>query len=675
MLSRELETLHSQEKLLVNLTGFFGNDVAIRSIKGKEAISELYEFEVIFASENPALDLEKALGSSMTIQLKSESQERYIDGIVAAFSQGATSSERDVYVTEYYAVIRPLLWLLTLDRNYLIFQNKSPIDIIIQVLKDNGIPDVADKTLSCGRVEREYCVQHGESSYNFILRLMEDEGIFYFFIHQNGKHVLVLADDPSAYAKPPSSQTASFWDKIGRTAPVGYMYNTRLTTSVNTGSYATTDYNHNISQTDLFCTLDTKWPGPIYYDYPGRFSMLQEGKNLAKLRAQEFECSHLRLEASSTALFTIPGFSFELTGHFASVFNREYCVIASEVSLRVSDNDGLAIYECRILAMQSSVPFRPPLCAFRPCIVGTQTAVVVCPSGEEIYRNEVCAVKIHFYWDRSGKRDGEDSCWVRVAQMLSGSGWGTVFVPRVGQEVIVVFIDGNPDRPLIVGCLYNDKFLPPYSDKEATFSSWKTVSFEDSSRFHEIRFNDEKNKEELYVHAHKDVRTEIEDGNRTLDLFRGSWATTLWSKDGAVTHSLVIEEGDKITSINKGNETTTLTEGNSSTTLENGDYSLRINGNAVFEVEKDIIFKASGNILIDAGGKITLKSGQDSTMESGGKIALAATTDVTVEAMNIDEKAKVALKLGGTTAELSGQAQTKVSSPMIQIGGGMVQLG
>jgi type VI secretion system secreted protein VgrG len=286
-----------------------------------------------------------------------------------------------------------------------------------------------------------------------------------------------------------------------------------------------------------------------------------------------------------------------------------------------------------------------------------------------------------------------------VAQVLAGSGWGGVFVPRIGQEVVVAFIEGDPDRPLVVGCVYNDQYMPAYSDKEAMKSSLKTVTFTDDSGFNEIRFNDEKDKEEIFVHAQKDVyidikysrKTEIEESDDTLDLFKGSRSVTLQTKDGAVKHSFTIKEGESSVLIEKGDSSITLGDGNLSYDIKgdcswkiSGDLTIKVDGNISIESGKVTTSKSGQDTKMEAGTAFTLKGGTDFKAESGTAMALKAGLNLDAEAglnmtlkanLNWEAKGGVGVKLGGTMVEIAGTAMSKMSAPMITIGGGMLQLG
>ncbi|MDR2646218.1 MAG: type VI secretion system tip protein VgrG [Holosporaceae bacterium] len=721
-----LNILSEQKGLLAQLTTVFGDcGIVLKSLIGREGLSELFEFKIIFSAQDDALDPEKALGSHINIAFQSESQERYIDGIVAEFSQGATANKNGAYLTEYGATIRPSFWLLTLDRNSLIFQNKTAIDILKQVLNDGGIKDLEDKTKSRGKTERTFCVQYNESSFNFASRIMEEEGIFYFFKHEKNKHILVMGDSASVHVKPSGESKVCFFQGGNDRIPLGKVFDTSMTATVNSGGYSTTDYNYTISQTDLFNKLESQWKGTMFYEFPGIFETLEEGKNLSKIRVESSEFRHQLLQAASTAPNLTPGVVFTIAGHHGSKFNADYVILDIEHIYNFSNSSGYT-YKNKFRAFKKGTEFRPPRKTPRPLISGTQTAVVTGPSGEEICRNEHCCVKVHFHWDQNGKKDENDSCWVRVAQQLAGNGYGAGFLPRIGQEVVVSFMEGNPDRPLVVGCVYNDKFMPPYDD--AMISWLKTVTFTDDKGFNEFRFNDEKDKEEIYIHAQKDflihainsMKIEIEKMNYMLDLWEGSIAFTLQSKNGPADYTLSIKEGNSSVTlekgdhsiiVKKGNSVITLDEGNHTITLGkgdlnydvtgnhtltvSGDITIKADGNISFKSGKDIILDADGNISLKSGKNITSKSGQDTTAEAGTAFALKSGTELTLKSgtdlkaesgtgmtlkagvnlegsagmsMNLKANMGIALK-ANMNVECNGQLGVKVAGLQVEVAG------
>lgn len=715
--------LQSQKDLIVNLSASaIKGDVVVNNIRGTEALSELFEFQVNFSSSDRELNAEKILGTNATIHFKSEEHERFIDGIITQFSQGTTSLKEDIYLTEYFFTMRPKLWLLSLDNNCKMFQNKSAMDIIKSVLKDNKISDISNKTSKCGSGSREYCVQYNESSFNFISRLMEDEGIFYYFDHEKGKHTLVITDSANSYRK--LKKDAEFIKSNHEICPLGKVFNISKNTFMNVGGYSLADYNYENSQAKLFSKLNTKWKGNTFYEYPGGFSKASEGEALSKLRVQEIESRHMLLRGDSTIPDFAPGTTFNLKLHHAESFNDSYILYRVEHMFDRTEKNGF-VYRNRFLALPKGTEFRAPRKTPKPKIYGNQTAVVVCPSGKEIYRNKHCCVKVHFHWDQEGKsKDTSDSsCWIRVAQLLSGSNWGAVYVPRVGQEVVVSFLEGDPDRPLIVGCVYNDQFMPPYSESQDKISTMKTVTFTDDSKFNEIRFNDEKEKEEIFVHAQKDMnidivesrKTKIEEKNDTLDILNGSSVTKLHSEKGKKgNHSLEIVKGDKSVllkegnssytmkkgnstvqlddgnssiTLKKGNSTIVLKKGNSSIQLKKGNQTIDINGDCTIKIKGNLKIKANKNITIQAGKELSLKSGTamkakagtsftakagtSSKIQSGTSFTCKAGTSMTIKStmsMNIKASATMNIKsMGMLKAE--GMALTNITGVAVQING------
>lgn len=714
-----VDFLQSQNELFVELSiSKLNDEVIVNSIRGSEAISELFEFQVNFSSVNREINAEDILGSDAVLYLKSENHERFVHGIVTQFSQGTTSLKEDIHHTEYFFTMRPKLWLLSLDSNCKIFQKKSTMEIVKEVIDEHKIEASTSKSKNDSR---EYCVQYNESSFDFISRLMENEGIFYYFKHEKGKHILVIRDTIDSNQK--LKTKAEFIKTNHEILPIGKVFNTSKNTFINVSGYSAADYNYQNSKAKLFSKLEInkKWKGKTsFYEYPGGFFNSSDGKNVSELRLQEIECNHVVLQGDSTIPEFCPGTTFELSSHHAENFNQAYVLYKVEHMFDRSGKNGF-IYRNRFLALPKGIKFRPPRKTPKPKIYGNQTAVVVCPSGKEIYRDKYCSVKVHFHWDQYGKsKDTDDSsCWIRVAQSLSGSNWGATYVPRVGQEVVVSFLEGDPDRPLIVGCVYNDQFMPPYSDSQEKISTIKTQTFTNTSKFNEIRFNDEKEKEEIFVHAQKDVK---------VDVIDGSHSTKLHAEPGKkVTHSLEIVKGDKLVllkegdskytmkkgnstiELDDGNSSITLKKGNSEITLKKGDSSIKlqkgnqtidINGNCTIKISGNLKIKADKNISIEAGKEFSIKSGAEMKANAGKSLTVKAATtakfqsgtDFTCKSgtsmkiqanMNIDVKAKMMLnedgkimtKISGATVQINGKALTKISAPVITAGGGIVKLG
>ena len=729
-----MDFLQSQKDLFVKLSiSELKEDVIINNIRGSESLSELFEFHVNFSSANSQINAEKILGSNVTLHFKSENHEKFINGIITQFSQGTTSLKEDIYHTEYFFTMRPKLWLLSLDNNCRIFQKKSTMDIIKNILGEHKI-DVSGS--NCGNNNRTYCVQYNESSFNFISRLMEDEGIFYYFKHEKNKHTLIIRDSIDTNQK--LKEKAEFIKSNHEICPLGKVFNTSKNTFMNVNGYSLADYNYENSQTKLFSKLETKWKGnTFFYEYPGGFSKAQEGQKLSKLRVQEIECKHMMLQGDSTIPDFSPGTTFELTKHHAENFNDSYILYKVEHIFDRTEKNGF-IYRNRFLALPKGTEFRPPRKTQKPKIYGNQTAVVVCPKGQEIYRDKYCCIKVHFHWDQDGKsKDTNDSsCWIRVAQLMSGSNWGAVYVPRVGQEVVVSFLEGDPDKPLVVGCVYNDQFMPPYPESKDKISTMKTVTFTDDKGYNEIRFNDEKKKEEIFIHAQKDMKTDIvnsrettiEEDNDKLDILKGSRSIKLHAKDNKKkadyslelvkgNKSVLLKEGKSSFTIKKGDSTIQLDEGNSSITLKKGNSSVKLQkGNLSIDINGDCSLKMSGNLLIKVGKNIDIKAGKELSLQSGTAMKAQAQGSLTVKAntsakfqstgaftfksgaamtikatasMNLKANASINIKsmgifkaegtgmtnLSGAMVQINGKGVSSFRAPMLTIGGGMISFG
>ncbi|HWG96079.1 MAG TPA: type VI secretion system tip protein TssI/VgrG, partial [Nitrospira sp.] len=412
-----------------------------------------------------------------------------------------------------------------------IFQGKKVPDIIQEIFKENGITDI--KTVLKATYEpREYCVQYRETDFNFVSRLMEQYGMFYFFEHEEKKHTVVLSDDLSAHQLCLEQSKVS-WnpqgsDNLNEDVITGLQWEETF----RFGQYAVTDYNFETPSTSLHAEVKTQIEvggnGKYeIYDYPGEYEKKAEGDGIAKIRMQEEEAQYKVMSGSGTARVFTTGYKFTLQDydarkdvngdyvltqvqHIASVGNT----YATEAAGGVENGDYSNSFTC-IPAKRS---FRPSQVTPKPMVQGPQTAVVVGKSGEEIWTDKFGRVKVQFHWDRYGKMNESSSCWVRVSQNWAGKQWGGVFIPRIGQEVIVEFLEGDPDRPIITGRVYNAEQMPPYAlPANQTQSGVKSNSSKGGGGSNELRFEDKKGSEEIYLHGQKDWTIAIEnDKNQTV---------------------------------------------------------------------------------------------------------------------------------------------------------------
>jgi len=511
---------YTQEKRLITIDTPLGKDVLLlRGFHGREAISGLFQFELDLLSESRSVTFDDVVGKNVTLRISlADASDRYWNGFVSRFSQGPYEQG----LTQYHAVMVPWLWFLTRTADCRIFQNKKAPDIIKQIFKDLGFSDYKLQ-LYGDFVEREYCVQYRETDFNFVSRLMEEEGIFYFFEHEHGKHTLVLANDPAAHKTCPQQNSARYALTPGSWQDEDVILEWRQEQEVRPGSYAVTDYNFETPTSSLAATVKGKNTYEIY-DYPGEYRKRAEGDGLAHIRLQEQEMPRLVAHGSSDCRAFTTGFRFDLKNHYRSDLNQSYLLTAvSHVATQSGDytsgstaGDSQFSYSNSFECIPFSTPFRPPRITPAPVVQGCQTAVVVGPGGEEIFTDKYGRVKVQFHWDREGKRNENSSCWIRVSHPWAGKGWGAVSIPRIGQEVVVDFLEGDPDQPIIIGRVYNAGQMPPYGlPGQAVVSGVKSNSTKGGGGYNEIVLDDTKGNELIRVHGQKDREKKIEHDERS----------------------------------------------------------------------------------------------------------------------------------------------------------------
>jgi type VI secretion system secreted protein VgrG len=390
---------------------------------------------------------------------------RHFNGFVSEFSYVGSLGEQ----AHYQAVMRPWYWLLTRTADSRIFQFMSVPDILKAVFADNGFSDYETRLYGDYR-EWDYCVQYRETDYNFLARLMEQEGIYYYFRHEAGKHILVLADAISAHDPYPGYERVTFHS--ARNAILKeHLHAWRVGQRIQPGKIVLNDYNFQTPRADL--ESDRPMPRPHahadheIYDYPGEYTDRGEGENYARIRIEELQASHTLMHGQGNVGGIAPGHLFSLERHPRADQNQDYLVLAADYTLHSEDYEsgGHAegtSYDVAFSVLPASEPYRPPRLTPKPIVQGPQTAVVTGPPGEEIYPDRYGRVKVQFHWDRYGQRNEHSSCWIRVSQAWAGKGWGAMIIPRIGQEVIVDFLEGDPDRPIITGRVYNADNMPPY---------------------------------------------------------------------------------------------------------------------------------------------------------------------------------------------------------------------
>ncbi len=633
------------ERYLFKVSGS-DEDLRVLSFGLTEGISQLFSIDLELVAENDALDFEQIIGQAgaLTIQQYEEEESRYLHGIISRFEQGASG----LRFTTYSATIVPKIWYLMHKHNCRIFQKMSVRDIVQKILKELGLPgDEYRFVLQSDPPKREYCVQYRESEFDFISRLLEEEGIFYFFEHHNNKHILVMGDSPSAHkAIKGESQIIFHEPRPGQVADEAHIYTFNYTEEILSGKVTLKDYNFKKPALNLKGdkTADKNTELEVY-DYPGKFEEPGRGKHLAKVRLEEYQSVKKEGSGATTCTHFAAGFFFTMKKYPRDDFNKKYLITQHQLSasqpqvLEETAGEGGSSFSSSFACIPFDVPYRPDRVTPKPVVEGSQTAIVVGPKGEEIYTNEHGQIKVQFHWDRVGKMDEKSSCWIRVSQVWAGRSWGAMYIPRIGQEVIVDFIEGDPDRPIITGRVYHGTNKPPYPlPAEKTKSTIKSDSSKGGGGFNEIRLEDKKGKEQIFIHAEKDYDLRVKEERREYI-----------GKDD----NLIVKKHAKH-----------LIEKTNNLTVKGND-STQVSGNQYLEVKKERhekigkkYFNSSGmEIHLKAGMKIVIDAGMDLTLKAGGSFVRINASGVTIKGT------MVKINSGGSAASVKKAKPKGPSQP------------
>ncbi len=670
-----MSVLLTQENVYYSLETPLGKDVLIlESFKGEEGFCFLFSFEIQVSAphvndhESDNLSFPRLLNSPATLKVNYQQGTRYINGSVSSVTQGATVSrsqdEKDQrwgsvqQKTFYTLTLRPRAWLLTLKKACRIFQNQAALDIIRTILEEARIP-YKILTNSAGKRVRPYCVQYNESDFNFISRLMEAEGIYYFFSHTSDSHTLVLCDQKTSYEENLLFPAVRCTDNA--TAPSPYLpglMNLRITQRLVPSGYTSTDFNYETPDALMKSSSKTSGIEVDQYLYPGNYKTLEVGQATTDIALGSLETPWEEYTAQTNIPLLEIAKKIKLT-HCprADSEDKFYTLktIYHEAYYRkeITPPEG-AIYKNVLSFFPSTSPYFPPQISVAPKIPGAQTAIVTGKEGEEIWTDAYGRVLVKFHWDLSDTKSEQTSCWIRVAQGWAGNTWGLLFTPRIGQEVVVSFLNGNPDDPLITGCVYNANNRPPYLPEEPTKSTLRTNSSKGGGGFNELRFEDKKGDEEVYMHAEKDLNVDILNGNRTTTL---EGATDQGGND-----TLLLKKGNRTKTLQKGNETVTLKEGDRSVSLEKGNDSLTLN-----QGNRSVSLK-NGNLDTQVTGNSTLKISGDYTLEIGGNLTLKVTGALSIESetsCTVSAKTSYSLKCSQFSTEADSMMQVK--SPLFTV--------
>ncbi|QJI31809.1 type VI secretion system tip protein VgrG [Pseudomonas sp. ADAK18] len=638
--------LFNQASRLAKITSPLGPDVLmLNEMGGGEELGRLFNFELQLTSLDAAIDLNRLLGKPMCLSLQlADGGERFFHGLVARCSQNIDQGQ----FASYQVTLRPWLWLLSRTSDCRIFQNLTIPQIIKQVFRDLGFSDFED-ALSRPYREWEYCVQYRETSFEFVSRLMEQEGIYYFFRHEQDRHVLVLADAYGAHTGVVGYGSVPYYPKDEQQRERDHMHNWHLAHEVQPGSLELNDYDFQrpSASIDVRSAMPRPHTAGDYplYDYPGAYVKSEDGEHYARTRIEALQTLHEQVEFSGNARGLGSGNLFSLTGFSRQDQNREYLIVGAryyiaQESMESGGGAPSAQFESSLTCIDAQQSFRPLANTHRPIVKGPQTALVVGPKGEEIWTDQYGRVKVHFYWDRHDQSNENSSCWIRVSQSWAGKNWGSIQIPRIGQEVIVSFLEGDPDRPIITGRVYNAEQTVPYTlPANATQSGTKSRSSKGGTQanFNEIRMEDKKGAEQLYIHAERNQDIAVENDE-------GHWVGH--DRHSTVDHDEIVRIGnDRLRAVQcndalhvggaKSDSISTqyLIEAGSQIRLVCGKSVLEFNASGEINISGTAFnIYASGNGNIDTGGRLDLNAGNACAVDDKGK-GIKGAIDAAVKAL------------------------------------------
>ncbi|MEE9101893.1 type VI secretion system tip protein TssI/VgrG [Pseudomonas nitroreducens] len=657
----------------LSLTASALTELYPQSVSGHEVLNELPQVSLLGISVC-SLILSGAVGTHITTLLDHDGKKRPLDALISELHQLPADATAD----RYQLVLRPWLWWLTLASNNRVFQNLATSDIVTTIFKAHGFTDF-NLSLSGSYEPREYCVQYGESDFAFVSRLLEEEGIFWFFTHEEGKHTLVLADNNDAFPPIPNGPKVAY---LGQEIGVRELHGIRSAQyclQAVAGTYSATDYEFTTPTTSLYSQAQAEAGPRAQYEHPGSYTAKARGDALTKQRVDGLRSQEKRLIGESDCRWLVPGHWFTLTGHDDAALNIDWVLTS------VTHEADHEHYRNRFEAIPKTTAYRPPRTTPKPRM-HTQTAKVVGKAGEEIWTDQYGRIKIQFPWDLQGKNDEASSCWVRVVLPWSGKGFGMQFIPRIGQEVIVTFIDGDPDRPLVTGCVYNgDNALPYALPDNQTQSGIKTNSSKGGGGFNELRFEDKKDAEEVFLQAQKDMKVNVlNDSTATIghdETLTVQNARTRTVKEGDET--VTLEKGKRSVTIQTGSDTLdvkdtrTVKVGADQTHSTGGNYSHQVNGNFELTVDGNLTIKVSGTLTLQSGGSLTLKTDADLAAQAGTSVTSKAGTSLTNQAgTSLTNKAGTTLTndAGVSLTNKGGAEQTVDGGGMLTIKGGLVKV-
>lgn len=672
----------TQSERPVSVDTPLGEDVLLLAqFAGEEYVSRPFEYRLIVLSEDYDISFDDIVGRNVAVRMNmAGNNTRYFNGFVSRFVQTGQIGG----MSRYSATLVPWLWFLSRTSDCRIFQEKSVPEIIKEVFEDNGFTDFKDE-LNGEYPARNYCVQYRETDFNFVSRLMEDTGIYYYFEHEDDRHVMILADSLASHVPFPGYESLSYLARSRGSTEVEHIRDWRVRKEVKTGNYVHEDYDFTNPRKRLEASAQMERAHAMsdfeVYDYPGHYNELRDGEEWAQVRLEELQARHEVVEGEADARGIAPGFTFQLQDHPREDQCREYLVLSTTHEYVSDEFEGGEqppgegpLYSCSFRAMDAREQYRPPRIAPKPLVEGPQTAIVVGKEGEEIWTDEYGRVKVQFHWDRYGESDENSSCWVRVSQVWAGTKWGAQHIPRIGQEVVVDFLEGDPDRPIIIGRVYNRECMPPYKLPENdNLSTIKSNSTKDAEGFNEIRFDDKEGGEQIFVHGERNI--DIRAKNDYYETNQGSRFVRV-GNDGGEHNS-----GDYNTHVSRdvnyhvGRNGYCHIEGQYNETVSKDvvqhhkqDHKIYISGTIATNATESItettdLISAKSDVILVEGSREIQARGRTVNIEAGSTLNLRANR------INLEGSAAVSLKVGGNFVVID-QSGVSIRGTLVRLNSG-----
>ena len=630
-----------------------GDDqLLFRRLHGREELGRLpeYRIELMRSMRLEPIAPADLLGTQATVKLlRADGEFRYINGWVTAVDLGGAVGRFDLYRVE----LRPWLWHLTLGADCRIFQEKNVVQVIEAVFADYSSANVDTTKLSGTPRTRPYCVQYRESDFNFVSRLMEEEGIWYYFRHVDGQHTLVLCNAAGAHSALPEGSLAWSHADGGDHTRQDIITEWRYKQQLRSLKFTHDDYDHEKPAQSLLesdqRTVGYPTPGDLeVYDWPGIHAYPGNGENVstgeahAKLAVNRFETGHLVANVTTPCRSIAAGSTFDFVDH--PRHSGAYLVTGAVFEIDLGDEEATQAargfgFSARVQLVPQSAPFASQALTPKPIVRGPQTAVVVGPSGDEIHVDRLGRVKVWFRWDRVGPKNEKSTCFIRVATPWASHGYGMISTPRIGDEVVVSFLEGNPDRPLITGAVYNGDNLPPYElPPQATVSGIRSRSSKGggASNFNELRFDDKSGDEYVWFQAEKDFHRLVKH-DATDEVMRNNQVEI------GKNHTAQVGEAYDL----KIGKTAKVEIGTDANLKVTGDTNVAVDGATGVKVGGGLDIKSEGAMAVTSGGAMDINAGGSLTITSAGSVHIKAATGVV-----IDGGVSLSIKVGGTFISL-----------------------